>query len=128
MRLLLDTHLLIWAAEGSDRLSPAARQLMDDGENDLLFSVVSLWEFLIKKGKGRIDMKGDAATLRTGLLQNAYAELCISAAHVLAVGDLPAIHGDPFDRLLLAQARVEGLVLLTADATVASYPGAIRKV
>lgn len=128
MRLLLDTHLLIWAAEGSERLPPAAVRLMEDRENDLFFSVVSLWEFLIKSGIGRAGFRGDAAMLRRGLLESAYTEMLVTSAHVLAVGDLPAVHGDPFDRLLIAQARVEGLTFLTADATVARYPGAILKV
>lgn len=128
MRFLLDTHILIWAAEASARLSPEASGLLEDKGNELLFSVVSLWELVIKGGSGRAGLKADAPTLRRGLLENAYAELPVTAAHVLAVADLPPIHRDPFDRFLIAQARAEGLTFLTADAAVARYPGAIRKV
>lgn len=101
---------------------------MEDEGNDLVFSIVSLWEFVIKKGTGRPDFQGDAALLRRGLIDNSYRELTVQPAHVLAVGDLPHIHRDPFDRLLIAQARVEGLTFLTADAAVSRYPGAILRV
>lgn len=101
---------------------------MEDEANELVFSVVSLWEFVVKKGTGRSGFRGEASDLRRGLLENGYAELTVSAAHVLAVGTLPFVHYDPFDRLLIAQARVEGLTFLTADAAVARYPGAILRV
>ncbi len=114
MKLLLDTHLLIWAAEGIEHLPAGARALMEAPENSLYFSVASLWEIAIKQG------------LRHGLIDNGYHELAIFSAHAVAIDMLPPIHKDPFDRLLIAQAAVEGITLLTDDATVAQYPGPIR--
>lgn len=132
MKLLLDTHLLLFAA-GSDVISPGklsveASTLIDDLSNELLFSAASIWEVTIKSGLGREDFKVEPHLLRRGLLDNGYTELPISSEHTLAVGGLPNIHKDPFDRLLVAQAIVEGITLLTCDPLVASYPGPIRKV
>ncbi len=128
MKLLLDTHLLLWAAGQSARLSGLARALIDDTANELLFSTASLWEVVIKQGQGREDFQVDARRLRRGLLDNGYAELPVLGEHALAVANLPRIHKDPFDRLLVAQATVEGITLLTADPLVAQYPGPVQKV
>lgn len=125
MKLLLDTHLLLWAADGIERLPPKARALMADEENELLFSAASLWEIAIKSGLGRVDFKVDARQLRRGLIDNLYQELPILSAHAVAIDALPPIHKDPFDRLLIAQALVEDIPLLTNDATLARYPGPI---
>ena len=127
MKLLLDTHVLLWAAGETARLSASARRLINDADNEPLFSVASLWEIAIKRGLGRKDFQVDARLLRRGLLDNGYSELPIMSDHVVAVEDLPAIHKDPFDRLLVAQATVEGITLLTLDLVVARYPGPIRK-
>ena len=127
MKLLLDTHVLLWAAGEPARLSASARRLINDADNEPLFSVASLWEIAIKRGLGRKDFQVDARLLRRGLLDNGYSELPIMSDHVVAVEDLPAIHKDPFDRLLVAQATVEGITLLTLDLLVARYPGPIRK-
>jgi len=127
MKLLLDTHVLLWAAGEPARLSASARRLINDADNEPLFSVASLWEIAIKRGLGRRDFQVDARLLRRGLLDNGYSELPIMSDHVVAVEDLPAIHKDPFDRLLVAQATVEGITLLTLDLVVARYPGPIRK-
>ncbi len=127
MKLLLDTHVLLWAAGEPARLSASARRLINDAANEPLFSVASLWEIAIKRGLGRKDFQVDARLLRRGLLDNGYSELPIMSDHVVAVEDLPAIHKDPFDRLLVAQATVEGITLLTLDLLVARYPGPIRK-
>ena len=126
MKLLLDTHVLLWAAGAPTRLSASARRLLNDSDNDLLFSPASLWEIAIKSSLGRADFRADARLLRRALLDNGYEELPILSAHVVEVGSLPDIHKDPFDRLLVAQATVEGITLLTADATLAEYPGPIR--
>ena len=126
MKLLLDTHLLIWAAEGIEHVPADARGLMEAPENSLYFSVASLWEIVIKHGLNRPDFQADARILRHGLIDNGYHELAISGAHATAIDLLPPIHKDPFDRLLIAQACVEGITLLTNDATVAQYPGPIR--
>jgi PIN domain nuclease of toxin-antitoxin system len=128
MKLLLDTHLLLWAAEGKRNLSKVARTLIADPENELLFSAASLWEIAIKHGLGRADFKVSTRLLRRGLLDNGYTELPIAGEHTVAVEDLPPIHKDPFDRLLVAQATVEGITLLTVDRLVAQYPGPVRKV
>jgi PIN domain nuclease of toxin-antitoxin system len=128
MKLLLDTHLLLWAAEDSNELSRTARRLIADPENALFFSVVSLWEMVIKTGRGKGDFQVDARVIRRGLIDHDYRELIVDSSHVLAVGTLPPIHRDPFDRLLIAQSMVEGTTLLTVDAMVARYPAAIRQV
>lgn len=128
MRLLLDTHVLLWAAAGSERLSRAARTLLNDGGNSLVFSVASLWEIAIKQRIGRADFRVELRSLRRGLIDNDYDELAILGPHALALESLPSLHSDPFDRMLVAQAQVEGLVLVTADAQVAKYPGAIRRI
>lgn len=121
MKLLLDTHLLIWAADGIERVPPNLRTVMTEPENQLLFSVVSLWEIAIKNGLNRPDFQVNARMLRRGLIDNGYIELPILSEHVLAVDTLPTLHKDPFDRLLIAQAKVEGITLLSNDATVMQY-------
>jgi PIN domain nuclease of toxin-antitoxin system len=126
MKLLLDTHLLLWAAGTPDRLSAAALALIGSQENELFFSAASLWEIAIKRGLGRSDFQVDARLLRRGLLDNGYSELAIGSQHAVAIDSLPAIHKDPFDRILVAQATVEGILLLTVDSLVAQYPGPIR--
>jgi PIN domain nuclease of toxin-antitoxin system len=116
------------AAEGFDYLPPAAQPLMSEPENELFLSVASLWKVVIKCGLGREDFQIDPRLLRRGLLDNDYSELPILSEHAVAVGALPPIHKDLFDRLLVAQAIVEGITLLTADARVAEYPGPVQLV
>jgi PIN domain nuclease of toxin-antitoxin system len=128
VKLLLDTHLLLWAAGSPARLSPAARNLIDAPDNEPFFSAASLWEIVIKRGLGRDDFQVDPCALRRALLDNGYGELPIESRHAVAVAGLPPIHKDPFDRILVAQAQIEGLSLLTADPLVAQYPGPIRRV
>ena len=128
MKLLLDAHLLLWAAAGSDRLPPLARQLISDTANQRFFSVVSIWEIAIKQSLNRSDFIVDPLRLRQGLIENGYTEIAIEGSHALATLDLPLLHKDPFDRLLIAQATVEGLTLATADSTVARYPSPIIRV
>lgn len=128
MKWLLDTHLLLWAAGTPARLSAEARSLLEDPASELYFSAASLWEISIKRGLGRADFQVDARVLRRGLFDNGYIELAISSAHAVSIDSLPALHKDPFDRLLVAQASVEGITLLTADSLLAQYPGPIRLV
>jgi PIN domain nuclease of toxin-antitoxin system len=128
MKLLLDTHLLLWAAAEPGRLSSSIVALLSDQANELVFSAASLWEIAIKNALGREDFSVDARLLRRGLLDNGYRELPISSEHAVAIEALPPIHKDPFDRILVAQATIEGITLLTSDSTVAQYPGPIRKV
>jgi PIN domain nuclease of toxin-antitoxin system len=126
VNLLLDTHLLIWAAAAPQRLSPQALDLIHDPANTLHFSVASVWEAAIKASLGRDRSFPDASVLRRGLIENGYVELPITAQHALMAGGLPPLHGDPFDRMLVAQAQSEGLVLLTADAKLAAYGAVVR--
>lgn len=128
MNLLLDTHLLLWTAGDPDRLSKRTRDLIGDLDNALLFSAASMWEIAIKRGLGRDDFQVEPRVLRRGLIDNGYGELAITSLHALAIDALPDIHRDPFDRLLVAQATVEGVTLLTSDDRVAAYPGPIRRV
>jgi PIN domain nuclease of toxin-antitoxin system len=128
MRLLLDTHILLWGAVEPERLSRVATSLIESPDNEIVFSALSLWETAIKTGRGRADFRIDAGILRRSLFDNGYAELAVTGAHAAALAGLPPIHKDPFDRMLVAQAIVEGLTLLTSDPTVAKYPGPIRRV
>jgi PIN domain nuclease of toxin-antitoxin system len=122
MKLLLDTHILLWGAAEPERLSKSASSLIENPDNEVMFSAVSLWEIVIKTGRGRADFRVDAAILRRGLSDNGY----VTGAHVAGLASLPPIHKDPFDRMLVAQAMIEGLTLLTADPVVGKYPGDIR--
>jgi PIN domain nuclease of toxin-antitoxin system len=128
MKLLLDTHLLLWAAGTPDKLSAEARSFIEAPENELFFSAASLWEIAIKRSLGRDDFRVDVRLLRRGLLDNGYSELPVGSEHAVEIDSLPAIHKDPFDRILIAQAMVEGISLLTADSLVAQYPGPIQLV
>ena len=135
--VLLDTHLLLWAADGGDKLPEDVIQRLNDENTQPLFSAASIWEVVIKTGLGRKDFNVDAAILRRGLLDNGYQELSITSAHTREplnnsararprlCGRLPDLHRDPFDRILAAQANEEGVELLTADKQLAEYPGPI---
>ena len=126
MRLLLDTHLLVWAMGEPERLPAGCAAMLEDPSNSLVFSVASLWELVIKQALGRPDFNLEPSLLRQALLGGGWQELPIEASHALAVSQLPPLHRDPFDRLLLAQALVDGLLLLTADSQLSLYPGPIR--
>lgn len=116
MRLLLDTHVAIWWLSGNRRLSAPTRSAIVSADVAFL-SVVSLWEILIKQDRGRLDLPvGFADALRDD-----FRDLPLTTDHVLGARDLPAIHRDPFDRMLVAQARAEGLTVVTADSAVAAY-------
>jgi len=119
VRLLIDTHLLLWAA--ADTLPKEAVPYFTNEKNELFFSSASIWEIIIKKGLNRPDFRVDPRALYQGLLDNGYAELKISSHHVLLVADLPLVHKDPFDRILAAQAKAEGMTLLTSDKMVSHY-------
>ena len=127
MQLLLDTHLLLWAVVEPERLDVALVGMLEDPLNTPVFSVVSLWELVIKRGLDRPDFQLEPSLLRQALLEAGWRELPVQAHHVLAVGQLPPLHRDPFDRLLLAQAQVDGLLLITADQQLAQYPGPVRR-
>jgi PIN domain nuclease of toxin-antitoxin system len=124
MRLLLDTHILLWSAIEPERLSRVASSLNESPDNEMVFSALSIWEIGIKTGLGR----ADSAMPHRSLFDNGYAELAVTGAHAAPLAGLPPIHKAPFDRMLVAQAIVEGFTLLTSDPTVAEYPGSIRLV
>jgi PIN domain nuclease of toxin-antitoxin system len=126
VRLLLDTHLLLWSAFSAARLPLDAIPLLENPENELNFSAASLWEVAIKSSLGRTDFKVDARLLRRGLLDNGYREIAISSEHAVAIAALPAIHKDPFDRILVAQSLVENVTLVTSDVMVSRYAGSIQ--
>jgi PIN domain nuclease of toxin-antitoxin system len=128
MKLLLDTHLLLWAAGEPGRLPASARALIKNPKNEPMFSAASLWEIAIKCRLGRDDFRVHPRLLRRALLDNGYGELPVTSEHAVALDSLPSIHKDPFGRILVAQAMVEGLPLLTADSVVAQYRGPVRKV
>ena len=128
MRFLLDTHILLRGAIEPERLSSPASALIESSDNEIVFSAVGLWEVAIEAGRGRAQFRADAGVLRRSLFDNGYAELPVTGAHAAGLASLPPIHRDPFDRMLVAQAAVEGLTLLTSDRTVAKYPGPIRHV
>jgi len=121
MNCLLDTQMLIWVANDPGQLPQRARALIADTGNNLFFSAASLWEIAIKFSLNRADFRVDPHILRQGLLDNGYHEISISGVHAVAVKDLPPIHKDPFDRILIVQAKLEGITLLTSDATIARY-------
>jgi PIN domain nuclease of toxin-antitoxin system len=123
MKLLIDTHLLLWAA--ADILPKKAVPYFTNDENQLFFSSASIWEVIIKKSLDRPDFQIEPPELYWGLLNNGYTELCISSHHVLFVADLPQIHKDLFDRILAAQAKAEGMTLLTSDKAVSQYSNTI---
>jgi len=128
MKFLLDTHLLLWAAQGSNRLSSAAVQLINNPDSELFFSAASLWEIVIKNSLKREDFSVDPRILRRSLIDNDYIELPIRSEHAVIVENLPQIHKDPFDRILIAQAIVEGITLLTSDVHLMKYSGPIQRV
>lgn len=125
-RFLVDTQLLIWSATGSRKLPARVVRLFRDGRHEFHFSAASLWEVAIKSSLGRANFQLDASRLRSVLLDNGFHELAVTGSHAVAVSGLPAIHGDPFDRMLIAQAVSEPMVLITADERLARYPGTIE--
>lgn len=126
MKVLLDTHLILWAAGDPDRLSEGARQLLLDPATELYYSAASLWEVTIKRALGRSDFEIDPRRLWRMLPVNGYRELPVTGEHAITVEMLPLLHKDPFDRLLLAQAHVERLTLLTVDRRLAEYGPPVR--
>ena len=118
---LLDTHVLLWVAQDSPSLTAGAREIITDHKHDILISVANIWEVVIKSGLGRRDFAVDPVRLRERAIRAGFGELPIRAPHVLNVSALPQVYSDPFDRILLAQARVEQLSQLTSDQKVLQY-------
>ena len=126
MNILLDTQLILWAATSPQKIPAKLRKKLEDKNNTPVFSAASIWEICIKNSLGRKNFKVDAGLLKRGLNDNGWSELAITSSHTLATEYLPPIHKDPFDRLLLAQAEVEGFKLYTSDKLLAKYPGPVE--
>jgi PIN domain nuclease of toxin-antitoxin system len=122
MNGLLDTHTFIWWDSDPDRLSDRARQFLVDPSNVTFLSVVSVWEIIIKHALGKLHLHRPLDEIIREQRANGVVVLPILLEHVLAVANLPAIHGDPFDRLLIAQATVEGATVVSGDPIIARYP------
>ena len=119
MRLLLDTHVLVWCLSGDRRLPPATAELIRNPATDVYFSAVSIWEVAIKSALGKL--RADANVMLKYLVDEGFKELPVMARHTVATVTLPMHHRDPFDRLLVAQSRMESLRLLTNDKIMALY-------
>ncbi|MHA6616564.1 type II toxin-antitoxin system VapC family toxin [Pseudonocardia sp. DLS-67] len=118
MRLLVDSHVLLWWLQADPRLAAAAAEAMEDGDNALYLSAASVWELSIKQSIGKLRVDVD---LRSHAMEQGFTELPVTGAHATAARDLPFHHKDPFDRMLVAQAAVEGLTLVTADDALVAY-------
>ena len=128
MRVLLDTHLLLWAVASSQRLSPEARSLIEDPGTDAFYSAASLWEIAVKTTLRRKDFRVDLPLMHSALSVMGLTELPVTSEHAMRVTELPPVHRDPFDRMLVAQSLVEPMVLLTNDAVLARYGPFVRVV
>ena len=128
MRVLLDTHVLIWAIGRSTRLDAKTMDMLGDPENDVLFSAASIWEIAIKFARRRTDFTVRPEVILQAALQIGFTELPVHSSVASRVADLPHIHRDPFDRLLVAQAIAEPAVLFTADARLSAYSELVRRV
>jgi len=128
VRALLDSHLLVWISEDSPKLPKSVQEMIEDDRNSFFFSAVSLWELAIKSALGKSSFQVDVRQLHSSLLENGYAELTLSSRHAFSLETLPPIHKDPFDRILIAQAMREDMVLLTSDKMVGRYGEPIRLV
>jgi PIN domain nuclease of toxin-antitoxin system len=125
MRVLLDTHVVLWALLDSPKLSPVGRAAIE-GADEVYVSAASMWEVAIKAGLGKLPV--DVSQLAAALGASGFLELYVTSEHAAFVAELPLHHRDPFDRLLIAQAMTEPLVLLTADSSLAQYTDLVRVV
>jgi len=125
---MVDTQLLLWATASSRRLPQAARRLLEDPANEVLFSAASLWEIVIKAALRKPDFNVNVALLRPALAEMGFSELPVTGAHAERLASLPPIHEDPFDRMLVAQSLAEPLVLLTNDGVLADYGEVVKVV
>jgi len=125
---LLDTHILLWAAARDEMMSARAEEIIRDEAAILVFSAASIWEISIKRGLDRPDFRADPAAMRAGLIANGYQELVIDSRHAAAVLALPRLHADPFDRILVAQAQIEGMRLITMNEKVVAYGSWVERV
>lgn len=121
MRFLLDTHILLWAVAQPNLLPPTVSEVLTDTQNSIYFSVINLWKMVIKSSLPRSELKIEASVARREALTYGFRELQVTAEHAFAVRALPPLYKDPFNRMLIAQARVEGMELLTVDIRVQRY-------
>ncbi len=122
MKVLLDTHAFLWWGLDDHRLSDRVREIIRDGRSDVLLSAASVWEVALKVSKGRLDLPGDLdAFVADRLRRDRWAPLAIDEHHAVRAASLPKIHGDPFDRMLIAQSQLEGIPLLTGDSAITRY-------
>lgn len=122
MKALLDTHAFLWWGLDDDRLSATVREIIRDGRNEIVVSVASIWEVAIKSAKGKLTLPTDAKTfVDDRLRRHRWSTLAIQSGHVVRAAELPRFHGDPFDRVLIAQAQIEGLPLLSTDPLMSRY-------
>jgi len=128
MRVLLDTHVLLWALAEPVRLDPETRAAIESGEVEVLFSAASIWEIAIKAGLGRSGFAFDPAEIARAAIDTGFSELAVRANAAALVGRLPLLHRDPFDRVLVAQAIVESATLFTADRQLVPYSDLVRRV
>ena len=123
MKVLLDTHAFLWWVAGDPQLSDRAAELIADGANEVLFSVASAWEIVVKTSLGRLRLQDDVETFLDEQLEaNAFGVLPIHLRHAVVIASLPDLHRDPFDRMLVAQAMSEGTAIVTGDRQVMAYP------
>jgi PIN domain nuclease of toxin-antitoxin system len=128
MIYLIDTHLLIWMSMKSSRLTESTKALLEDIDNEIFFSAISISEIAVKQQLAKSDFNIDASAVRRAMVEEGYRELPVNGLHAAFVATLPPIHKDPFDRLLVAQANIEGMTLITADDAISRYPGPILKI
>ena len=122
MRVLLDTHVLVWVYYLPERITRGAAEVLRDGRNELLWSAVGTAELAIKVNRGKLQLKKSLESyLQDRKSEMAFTHLPVEHRHALAVAGLPPLHGDPFDRLLVAQAKVEGIPLVTSDTMLRKY-------
>jgi PIN domain nuclease of toxin-antitoxin system len=126
--LMLDTQLAIWTGSDKTRMSASARALIGDPANQLFFSSVTIWEIAIKQALRRSGFFADADFAREQMLAAGFQEVPLTGIHAVKIRELPPLHGDPFNRILIAQAMCEGLTLLTTDSLLAQYPGPVLRV
>ncbi|MGA2760092.1 MAG: type II toxin-antitoxin system VapC family toxin [Candidatus Cybelea sp.] len=123
MKLLLDTHVWLWMALAPQHLGDDSRSMLEDRGNALFLSIASAWEIVVKDARGKLDLPMDAPTyLRSRLARSGAELLNLSLDHLFALDSIPYHHRDPFDRVLVAQAKVEGMTLMSADPRVLAYP------
>jgi PIN domain nuclease of toxin-antitoxin system len=123
VKLLLDTHVWLWMALAPQHLGDDSRSMLEDRGNALFLSIASAWEIVVKDARGKLDLPMDAPTyLRSRLARSGAELLNLSLDHLFALDSIPYHHRDPFDRVLVAQAKVEGMTLMSADPRVLAYP------